>query len=363
MSSNSNNITIAIVRALCCLLVFSQLWFGPTSVLRHKNSYVMPTSTTPSRKGPFKMPRIGPAYDIFQPLYDMNETKKNTPLIVSPSEFIKTFEERISWVDTMVSKSPKFEHITPKQHATTMYIEMMKSFVSAVVFNDAELMVIPAHPKADQKQRAVQFNKTLREKGSDWAYSGDTMVGTKRLDNIFNLLTDVISNDIKGDYIETGVWRGGASIFAKAVISALEDDPNDELETRRVSYVADSFKGLPPGDKVLHKGDKHWDEWKYLEVSVDTVANNFIKYGLLDSNVVFAKGFFNETMPPLSTLIQSLSVIRLDVSVISYSSTSIHTFGNCLFTQHMFCLVQQKCHHREIFMSPLSTYCTICTIN
>jgi len=309
------------------------------------------------------MPRIGPAYDIFQPLYDMNETKKNTPLIASPSEFIKTFEERISWVDTMVRKPPKFEHITPKQHATTMYVEMMKSFVSAVVFNDAELMVVPEHVRAE-KQRAVGFNKTHREEGIDWAYSGDTMVGTKRLNNIFNLLTNVISNDIKGDYIETGVWRGGASVFAKAVITALEDDPNDELETRRVSYVADSFRGLPPGDKGLHEEDTNWDEWKYLEVSADTVANNFIKYGLLDSNVVFARGFFNETMPPLSTLIKSLSVMRLDVSVILYSNTtSVHAFGNCLFTQHMFCLVKQKCHHREIFMSPLSTNCIICTVN
>ncbi|MGK3735030.1 MAG: hypothetical protein ACI8RD_007386 [Bacillariaceae sp.] len=28
------------------------------------------------------------------------------------------------------------------KHATTMYVEMMKSFVSAVIFNDAELMVV-----------------------------------------------------------------------------------------------------------------------------------------------------------------------------------------------------------------------------
>lgn len=71
----------------------------------------------------------------------------------------------------------------------------------------------------------------------------------------------------------------------------------------------------PPGEKKLSNEDAGWDITPYLEVlASDIVANNFIKYGLLDSNVVFAKGFFNETMPPLSEKIKSLSIIRLDVS-------------------------------------------------
>ena len=60
--------------------------------------------------------------------------------------------------------------------------------------------------------------------------------------------------------------------------------------------------------------DKGWDNTPYLEVASDIVANNFIKYGLLDSKVVFAKGFFNESMPTLSEKITSLSIMRLDVS-------------------------------------------------
>jgi len=51
-----------------------------------------------------------------------------------------------------------------------------------------------------------------------------------------------------------------------------------------------------------------------FEVASEIVANNFIKYDLLDYNVVFVKGFFNETKPPLSKKIEKLSVIRLDVS-------------------------------------------------
>ena len=163
----------------------------------------------------------------------------------------------------------------------------------------------------------IRFNEPKRDRGNDWTFAGDTMTGQKRLDNVHALLKDVIENKVIGDYIETGVWRGGSSVLAKAVLEVL--DPN----SNRVSYVCDSFMGLPPGEKKLSKKDAGWDNTPYLEVASDIVANNFIKYGLLDSNVIFAKGFFNETMPPLAEKIKSLSIMRLDVSS-SSSSLLIH---------------------------------------
>lgn len=263
-----------------------------------------------SRRGPFKMPINGKKFEIFQPLYDMDDSNKNKQLLAAPQEFIKTFEERISWVDTMVTKTPELKEKTTEEHATYMYLEMIKSFVSAVVFNEAENSVLPALRRTPA---TTKLDLSLRNKGNDWTYAGDTMIGSKRIDNILQLLTDVIRNDIKGDYIETGVWRGGASVFAKAALSALEPD------STRVSYVCDSFLGLPPGERQLDRGDKGWDNSVYLKIPSNVVANNFIKYGLLDPNVVFAKGFFNETMPPLSKHIQTLSIMRLDGDM--YEST------------------------------------------
>ena len=84
--------------------------------------------------------------------------------------------------------------------------------------------------------------------------------------------------------------------------------------TDRVSYVCDSFSGLPPGDRSLDGRDKNWGNTPYLEVASEIVAGNFNKYGLLDHNVIFVKGFFNETMPVLSKYIDKLAVMRLDVS-------------------------------------------------
>jgi O-methyltransferase len=49
----------------------------------------------------------------------------------------------------------------------------------------------------------------------------------------------VIHNSIAGDFIECGVWRGGTSMFARAVFMAYE-------QRERKVILADSFAGLPP---------------------------------------------------------------------------------------------------------------------
>ena len=51
--------------------------------------------------------------------------------------------------------------------------------------------------------------------GRDWPHSAHTMIGLKRMNNLHESLDYVRENNIQGDFIETGVWRGGASIFAK----------------------------------------------------------------------------------------------------------------------------------------------------
>ena len=43
------------------------------------------------------------------------------------------------------------------------------------------------------------------------------MIGNERFDNIEDLFSKVIENNIKGDLIETGVWRGGGVIFMNAI--------------------------------------------------------------------------------------------------------------------------------------------------
>ena len=78
--------------------------------------------------------------------------------------------------------------------------------------------------------------------GSVWPPGGEnqafTMTGIRRLDNDQILLEDIINRDVKGDFIEVGVWKGGLCIFAAAIFQAYQH------YSRKV-YLADSFDGIP----------------------------------------------------------------------------------------------------------------------
>jgi hypothetical protein len=134
----------------------------------------------------------------------------------------------------------------------------------------------------------------------------ETMVGMKQLDQMQAAITDVVRRQVPGDVLEAGVWRGGMAIFMRGALKAMGDQ-------RRV-WVADSFEGLPHPDQRHNffgwrKGD--------MAVPLETVKANFARYGLLDEQVVFLKGFFHETLPTAS--ITSLSVLRADADL--YEST------------------------------------------
>src|SRR5271166_4534914 len=82
---------------------------------------------------------------------------------------------------------------------------------------------------------AVREQRTL---GRVWPARAHTMIGLKRLDNLQSCVEQVLRDGIPGDLIETGVWRGGACIFMRAILQAYGD-------TARTVWVADSFAGLP----------------------------------------------------------------------------------------------------------------------
>ncbi|MFZ6773928.1 TylF/MycF family methyltransferase [Undibacterium sp. SXout7W] len=162
-----------------------------------------------------------------------------------------------------------------------------------------------------QLVRDFHYKPAQRYEGQIWPSCADTMIGMKRLDNLQAAIETVIREGIEGDLIETGVWRGGACIFMRAVLAA------NDVQNRRI-FVADSFQGLPePDDKyALDQGDTH-HQHRFLAVSRQDVENNFRRYGLLDDKVVFLQGWFKDTLP--SAPIEKLSVLRLDGDM--YEST------------------------------------------
>ncbi len=159
-----------------------------------------------------------------------------------------------------------------------------------------------------------RFNtsKEHRMNGLDWPASAETMIGLKRLENIEKCICDIVREKVDGDFIETGVWRGGAVIFMKALLNEYN------LNDRKV-FVADSFEGIPKPDVTKYiedKGDRHY-QWKELSIGELVVRENFRKYNLLDENVIFLKGWFKDTLK--TAPIQKLALMRLDGDM--YEST------------------------------------------
>jgi len=147
--------------------------------------------------------------------------------------------------------------------------------------------------------------------GTYWPLRGHTMIGKRRLQNIHQCFLNVVSDNIPGDLIETGVWRGGACIYMKALVEVYGQD--------RKVYVADSFKGLPnPDERYPQDANPEWVELRpHLAISKATVEENFKKYNLLDETVIFVEGWFEHSLAMAN--INRLAILRLDGDM--YSST------------------------------------------
>jgi len=138
-----------------------------------------------------------------------------------------------------------------------------------------------------------------------------TLIGRARLDNIQCAIERILEDDVPGDLIETGVWRGGATIFMRGVLAAYG------VRDRNV-WVADSFDGVPapsmPQDANFDFSKK---TWPFLAVGLPEVKDLFDRYGLLDDQVRFLKGWFKDTLP--TAPIARLALLRLDGDL--YEST------------------------------------------
>ena len=177
----------------------------------------------------------------------------------------------------------------------------------SAIAEKAGFKVVRRSEQMDQSESVAK----AREGGRDWPARAHTMIGHKRLQNLQYCVRTVIEEDVPGDFIETGVWRGGSCIFMRAMLKAYG------IEDRRV-WVADSFEGLPKPDPRYEadKGDT-FHIYSDLAISREQVAANFASYGLLDDQVKFLKGWFKDTLP--SAPIERLAIIRLDGDM--YEST------------------------------------------
>ena len=155
-----------------------------------------------------------------------------------------------------------------------------------------------------------------------WPVRAHTMIGATRLHHLRQLIERTIQEEIPGDYIETGVWRGGACILMRGVLVA------HGVLDRRV-YCADTFAGMPRPD-TKYPADKRDRLYAFrdLGVSQEIVQQNFAAYNLLDDQVVFLKGLFADTLPRLSR--NTFALIRLDGDMYGSTIDVLNNLYDCV---------------------------------
>lgn len=171
------------------------------------------------------------------------------------------------------------------------------------LFSTRNLMLVRKRP----------FNEHARKLGLDWPADALTMIGMQRLTSLQRCVETVLAEDVPGDLVECGVWRGGASILMRAVLSAYGDE-------KRSVWLCDSFEGVPPPDTAHYEADKGIKLHRaagVLAVPQAQVKSNFERYGLLDDRVRFIPGWFKDTLQDAP--IDRISVLRLDGDL--YEST------------------------------------------
>lgn len=143
---------------------------------------------------------------------------------------------------------------TDRSSLVRLYLDTVRDTVCGLTLRTQEQSVVPGI-----EIRKYAFNLDHRIRGEDWPLIGITMIGQKRLENIEWALRLVISKNVGGDFMECGVWRGGGSIFARAVLKALN------VNDRRV-WVVDSFEGLTKAR--TQSDDDNWSKQTYLRVLI-----------------------------------------------------------------------------------------------
>jgi O-methyltransferase len=202
------------------------------------------------------------------------------------------------------------------------YLDLLKRCLVNTIYQDR-----PIHPSGEP----AEFDLAARLAGQDHPGEAHTMIGLGRLDSLQELAEDVITRGVPGDFVEAGVGRGGAVIFMRGVLRA-------HGVADRVVWAADSFGEFPrsreAGITRRSYTSAYWDEMTRLarrepagfqEFLAQVAAGNsyaevrdhFDRYGLLDGQVRFLRGWFCDTLPAAG--IKSIALLRVDGDL--YDST------------------------------------------
>lgn len=163
-----------------------------------------------------------------------------------------------------------------------------------------------------------------------------TATSIHRMYSLYTAVQYVIKNNIPGDFVECGVWKGGSSMMIASTLLSLG------VKDREI-YLYDTFEGMAPPEAVdvdlkgrtaeflLSGQDKQAYDENICYSPIDEVQRNMSFTGYPAKHIHYVKGFVEDTIP--GTLSERIALLRLDTDF--YSSTK-HEL------EHMFPILERR---------------------
>ena len=186
------------------------------------------------------------------------------------------------------------------------------------------------------------FDQQKRDQGMGDCEFCVTMVGNARLLSNQEILMSVLRENVPGDVVEAGVWRGGSSILFRTILSLFAADQD------RRTVLCDSFQGLPAeaamadvpiaGKGTVEKATylqpgQSWSKSRFYVAGEDLVRDNFERFGAMHPSVVFVRGWFNTTLPNLR---RQLKQSRRPIAVLRGDGDMYESYAHTLFNLYHF---------------------------
>jgi hypothetical protein len=142
-----------------------------------------------------------------------------------------------------------------------------------------------------------------------------TMTTVERMFSLYQAVKYIEENNIQGDFVECGVWKGGSCMMMAHILVRMG-------KTTRKIYLYDTFEGMSePTDldkvaggsdavKLLEKADKNDPASVWCYSTIEEVRKNVGSTGFPLSNFVFVKGKVEDTIP--QTIPVEIALLRLD---------------------------------------------------
>ena len=115
------------------------------------------------------------------------------------------------------------------------------------------------HKKYNQKANEIPVDIAADKDFLDIYYkcSKYTMTGVVRMYSLYKAVEYIIGNNIEGDMVETGVWRGGSSMLVALTLKK-------HNVTNKKIYLYDTYEGMPEPTK----NDINWKGVKASDILV-----------------------------------------------------------------------------------------------